>query len=117
MVTTIKISDVLHALANGQTWTKKDDIGFGNLEKDYKLTPKDISQLKSHPKLAGIETKIPSILIIDDTEEIGPKPIKPSTGNTIVGQVEPELETKLEVEYKEIVYSEPEPEPVYEAFI
>jgi len=117
MITTIKISDVLHALANGQTWNKKDDIGFGNLEKDYKLTPKDIAQLKAHPKLQGVETKIPSLLIIDDTEDIGvkPQPITPST--EIHGELQEEVrESKIEVA-KEIVYKKPEEPVIYEAFI
>lgn len=115
MLITIKISEVLEALAKGQTWTKKEDLGFGSIEKSFGLTSGDLTKLKNHPKLAGVETNVPTLFIIDDTEEVGTQQPKPATGDTVVSEVK---ETKLEV--REVVYKAP-PAPVeevqYEAFI
>jgi len=68
----ISLSTIVEDLSNGLTKWKKDDIGFGSLEKKYNLTPTEAVQLFAHPKIKDVETRIPTFVIIDDipgTEE------------------------------------------------
>lgn len=65
----VKVSEILALLKKGVTRRKKEDLGFGSLEEMYSLTTSELRELSEHPKIKGIKTKIPTLLIIDDTEE------------------------------------------------
>lgn len=67
---TIKVSEILSDLKSGVHRYKKDDVGFGSLEEKYDLTFTELKQIINHPKIKGIKTQIPSLQIIDDTENI-----------------------------------------------
>lgn len=60
------LSQIIEDLNMGLTKWKKDDIGFGSLEKKYNLLPQEAIDLFSHPKVRNVETKIPSFIIVDD---------------------------------------------------
>jgi len=66
----VTLSQVVEDLNSGLTRWKKDDIGFGSLEKKYNLQMSEMIQLLAHPKLQNVETKIPTFIIIDDIEDI-----------------------------------------------
>ena len=63
------LSQVKEDLLSGLTRWKKDDIGFGSLEKKYNLSLKESIDLFAHPKIKDIETKLPTFVIIDDIED------------------------------------------------
>lgn len=63
------LSQVVEDLNSGLSRWKKDDIGFGSLEKKYNLQMSEMIQLLAHPKLKDVETKIPTFIIVDDIPE------------------------------------------------
>lgn len=65
----VVLSQVIEDLASGLTKWKKDDIGFGSLEKKYNLTNQEAIELFSHPKIKNIESRIPTFVIVDDLPE------------------------------------------------
>ena len=65
----IKISELVKDLKSGVTRWKKDDLGFGSIEEKYDLDFKDMKQITSHPKLKGIRTVIPTLILIDDLDD------------------------------------------------
>jgi hypothetical protein len=65
----VKLSQIREDLNSGLTRWKKDDIGFGSLEKKYNLTMQEMIQLLANPKVASVETRIPTFIIIDDIED------------------------------------------------
>ena len=72
METSIKkvvLSQILEDLSNGLTRWKTDDIGFGSLEKKYNLQRSEMIELLAHPKIKGVETRIPTFVIVDDIED------------------------------------------------
>ena len=81
----VVLSQIKEDLSSGLTRWKKDDIGFGSLEKKYNLTLSEAIDLFAHPKIKDIETRIPTFIIVDDLEEI-------SISQQLI------VETKIEVE-------------------
>lgn len=65
----VKISQVREDLHSGLTRWKKDDIGFGSIEKKYGLTVPEMIELLAHPKIKNIESRIPTFIIIDDVPD------------------------------------------------
>lgn len=66
----VVLSQIVEDLNSGLTRWKKDDIGFGSLEKKYSLQMNEMIELLAHPKLKNVETKIPTFIIVDDIEDI-----------------------------------------------
>lgn len=64
----IKISEILTDLKSGVTRWKKEDLGFGSIEEKYSLKFAEMKQVMNHPKIKGIRTTIPSLLLVDDTD-------------------------------------------------
>ncbi len=81
----VELLQVVEDLRSGLTRWKKDDIGFGSLEKKYNLTLPEAVELFNHPKIRNIETKIPTFIIIDNL---------PDEGESRVELVEEEFEYK-----------------------
>lgn len=79
-------------LKNGLTRWKKDDLGFGNIEEKYSLTFSEMKILIQHPKMRGIKTKVPSIILIDDI----PEEIVETETTTNVEVGEPRIKQKEE---------------------
>lgn len=69
MIKRVNLSQIKEDLNNGMTKWKKDDIGFGSLEKKYNLTQSEMIKLLAHPKVEKMETKIPTFIIEDDLQE------------------------------------------------
>lgn len=65
----VSLAQVKEDLNNGLTKWKKDDIGFGSLEKKYNLTMSEMIELLNHPRVKLMETRIPTFKIIDDLKE------------------------------------------------
>jgi hypothetical protein len=80
MTKTVVLSQVVEDLHNGLTKWKKDDLGFGSLEKKYNLSQSECIRLFGHPKIVNVESKIPTFIIEDDLPG------------------EPALETRVQVE-------------------
>lgn len=112
----ITLSQIVEDLNNGLTRWKKDDIGFGSLEKKYNLTMPEMIQLFAHPKIKNIETTIPVFIIEDDIKD---EPIL----NEDISQPSspPEREAKIEVVPRQttIIVKKEEvvKEEIYESFI
>lgn len=68
----VKISQVREDLHSGLTRWKKDDIGFGSIEKKYGLTVPEMIELLAHPKIKNVESRIPTFIIIDDVPDEEP---------------------------------------------
>lgn len=66
----VSLAQVKEDLNNGLTKWKKDDIGFGSLEKKYNLTNIEAIELFGHSKIKGVETRIPTFIIIDDLPNV-----------------------------------------------
>lgn len=96
MTKIVSLASILEDLASGVSKWKKDDIGFGSLEKKYNLTLAEASELFSHPKIKNVDSKIPTFVIIDDLPETESQP-------QVVAPVV--TETRIEVE-------QPRPQPV-----
>lgn len=62
----VTLSAVLEDLSQGLTKWKKDDIGYGSIEKKYNLTIDEAMELFNHPKIKNVEHKVPKFTIIDD---------------------------------------------------
>lgn len=99
MTKRVKLSQIKEDLHNGVTKWKKDDIGFGSLEKKYSLTLQEMVELTAHPKVKAMETRIPTFVIEDDlpVEEVMASPVLES----------PVLESRIEV--APVLQEEPKP--------
>lgn len=85
----VVLSQIVEDLKAGLTRWKKDDIGFGSLEKKYNLQIPEMVELLAHPKIKNVETKIPTFIIVDDLMEEPIEELKSSLSTTIhVGEVE-----------------------------
>lgn len=62
----VNLSQIREDLNSGLTRWKKDDIGFGSIEKKYSLLLQEAVELFAHPKIRNIETRIPTFIIVDD---------------------------------------------------
>lgn len=82
----VSLSQVKEDLLNGLTKWKKDDIGFGSLEKKYNLTVEDAVKLFANSKVAKMETRIPTLIIIDDLEEEEILPVITVNNNIEIGE-------------------------------
>jgi hypothetical protein len=117
----VKISEVLLYLKKGVTRWKKEDLGFGSLEEIYNLTFSEVKELIDHPKIKGVKTKIPTLMIIDDTEEVLPIPIDENSqlnfengkDNTQAQKEVEEIEVVEEVKDSFLVTNEPIVKEVY----
>lgn len=105
------LSEILEDLNNGLTKWKKDDIGFGSIEKKYSLTLPEMITLMAHPKIKDVESRIPNFVIVDDLEDL-------------VDVEEPVQETKIEIKTPAYVQQpqtrvqiQEKSEVKYEAFI
>jgi hypothetical protein len=70
----VVLSIIVEDLRNGLTKWKKDDIGFGSIEKKYNLLHNEALELFSHPKIKNLEHRIPTFIIEDDLSEPKPEP-------------------------------------------
>lgn len=100
MTKRVSLAQVVEDLRSGFTRWKKDDIGFGSLEKKYNLTLQEATELFSHPKIKNVESRIPTFVIEDDI---------PDTQTEVRVEVEApiKLETRVEVQPEPV-----RPEPV-----
>lgn len=114
----VELSQVKEDLLNGLTKWKKDDIGFGSLEKKYSLTFEQMIKLINHPKVEKIETRIPTFIIIDDLEDL-PEETPNVATITVAEQVQPVVESpKTIIEVAPVkIKAEVKEEKIYEAFI
>lgn len=62
----VRLAQIVEDLNSGLTKWKKDDIGFGSIEKKYNLLLSEAVELFNHPKIKNLEHKIPTFVIIDD---------------------------------------------------
>lgn len=60
------ISQLLEDLANGYTWLKKDNVGYGSIQEKYEANEIQINAISKHPKLIGVEPSVKVFNIIDD---------------------------------------------------
>jgi len=114
-VKSVSLSAIKEDLNNGLTKWKKDDIGFGSIEKKYNLLTNEAVELFSHPRVKTMETRIPTFIIVDDLPEdeiIKGLPELPKNLVTLPVQPkqDPIIQSKIEV-VKQIV------KPKIEAFI
>ena len=65
----IYVSQVLEDLNNGLTWLKKDDLGYGSIQKKYDAKDQQIAIIRKHPVLKDAETTVTVFTVIDDTKE------------------------------------------------
>lgn len=109
----VNLSQLIEDLNNGLTRYKKDDIGFGSLEKKYNLSTSEMIEVLAHPKLKGIESKIPTFIIVDDLPQ---QEIKTTTAIEVAeSQV---VEKKEQVQTTVVVKETPiQPKKKIEAFI
>lgn len=116
MTKRVKLSVIKEDLYNGLTKWKKDDIGFGSLEKKYSLTLSEMVELTANPKVKAMETRIPTFVIEDDLPE---EEVERTTTITVAAPVletkieqpevqAPKLEAKVEVKKVEVSYQEEE---------
>ena len=63
---TLSGKQILTDIKSGLTRWKKDDLGLGSIEEKYGLTFSEMKIVNSHPKIKGIKTSIPTVLILDD---------------------------------------------------
>jgi hypothetical protein len=117
----VRTSQIREDLLAGLTRWKKDDIGFGSIEKKYSLTMTEMCDLLAHPKIKNIETKIPTFIIEDDIED---EPIlneSSSQVDEVVSSRLPEREATVEVAPRQttivVKAKKEEPQVVYESFI
>ena len=89
MTKKIVLSQIVEDLNAGLTKWKRDDIGFGSLEKKYNLTTPEAIELFGHPKIKNLESRIPTFVIVDDLSETNPEVESPVQ--------QPVMETKVEV--------------------
>lgn len=66
----VTLSKVIEDLNSGLTKWKKDDVGFGSLEKKYNLLQHEMIELLSHPKIKNVESAIQKFVIVDDLPEL-----------------------------------------------
>lgn len=108
------LSQIVEDLNSGLTRWKKDDIGFGSIEKKYSLQMNEMIELLAHPKLKNVETKIPTFVIVDDIPDESPV-VAPVTTAIEVAEVKESasVQTKTTVVVKEV----PKEKKKIEAFI
>lgn len=100
----VTLSQIKEDLRLGLTKWKKDDIGFGSIEKKYNLLLSEAIELFGHPKIKNLEAKIPSFIIIDDLEDETPQ------------ESQNQSEARIEVAERIVVRKE-QPKEKIEAFI
>ena len=98
----VTLSQVVEDLNSGMTRWKKDDIGFGSIEKKYNLQMSEMIQLLAHPKLKDVESKIPTFIIVDDIEDEAP----PATTTLQVAETQevaaPQVKTAIVVKQEPV---------------
>lgn len=112
-IKTVKLSQIKEDLLSGLTRWKKDDIGFGSIEKKYGLTIAECVKLFAHPKLEKVESMIPVFLIEDDLEE---EVVTQSVSEVMLTPENKILETRIVVAPPPVI-KKVEKEKQYEAFI
>lgn len=65
----LTVSQLISDLANGYSWLKKDDLGFGSIQDKYGANDIQIKTIQKHPKLLGLEPSLTIFRVIDDTKE------------------------------------------------
>lgn len=66
----VGIKQVLEDLKSGVTRWKKDDLGFGSIEEKYNLTFTEMKLLLADKRIKGIKTYIPTMIIVDDADDV-----------------------------------------------
>ncbi len=107
----VSLVQVSEDLDNGLTKWKKDDIGFGSLEKKYSLTMPEMIELLNHPRVKLMETRIPTFRIIDDL------PVEEGQYQPEPFFVPSELTLGREVQTTSIQTEKQQPKKKIEAFI
>ena len=64
----LTVSQLIRDLGNGMTWLSSEDEGYGSIEATYGAKPHHIEQIRTHPKLAGLEPTITIFTVTDDTK-------------------------------------------------
>jgi len=106
-VKSVTLSTIKEDLNNGLTKWKKDDIGFGSIEKKYNLLTNEAIELFGNPKVKKMETRIPTFIIVDEVPEEEPIKGLPELSENLV---KPVVQAKIEVVTKK-------PTPQIQAFI
>lgn len=72
-------------LAEGFTWLKKDDLGFGSIQEKFQASDVQITAIRKHPLLKNLETTARVFIIIDDTENATTTvpPVKPQNAESV----------------------------------
>jgi hypothetical protein len=118
----VNLAQIKEDLLNGLTRWKKDDIGFGSLEKKYNLTVPEMVQLLAHPKIKNIDSRIPTFVIVDDIpDEVITPTIQESVAEPVtkieVAVSQPVVETPAPQRQTTIVVKQEQPKKKIEAFI
>lgn len=66
--TVLKIKELL---ANGYTWFKKNDLGYGSIQEYFNAADVQIAIIRKNPLLCNLETIARVFVIKDDTKENG----------------------------------------------
>lgn len=64
----LTVSQLLNDLESGLTWFKSEDAGRGSIQETYGATDREITMIKKHPKLEGVEPRLKVFIIEDDTK-------------------------------------------------
>lgn len=75
----VSLLQIVEDLNSGLSKWKKDDIGFGSIEKKYNLTIEEAIVLFNHPKIKNKEPRIPTFVIVDDLPDDEEKVVMIST--------------------------------------
>lgn len=72
-------------LAEGFTWLKKDDLGFGSIQEKFQASDVQITAIRKHPLLKDLETTARVFIIIDDTKNATTtvSPVEPQNADSV----------------------------------
>ena len=63
------VTKIEEDLANGMSWLKRDDAGYGSIQEKYNATDVHIATIRKHPLLKNLEPSLVIFEVIDDTNE------------------------------------------------
>lgn len=96
----VTLSQIVEDLKSGLTKWKKDDIGFGSIEKKYNLQMNEALELFNHSKIKNREHIIPTFVIIDDLPEETTEEVKGLP--TLQAPVPEPIQAQVEVRQQEV---------------
>ena len=77
------VTKIEEDLANGMSWLKRDDAGYGSIQEKYNATDIHIATIRKHPLLKNLEPSLVIFEVIDDTNTIN------NETTTSVSSIEP----------------------------